>query len=263
MPFPESVRIEVRRRAAFRCCRCNEIGIDAHHIIPSSEGGPDTVDNAAPLCQNCHDRFGDNPRKRKEIRQMRDWWYEVVAEKWPTPDKETENLNNALLDLNEHPAELDKVLDDLRRQLGTLARRLEDEPTADVAREVATGLVDATQVSEPHIALLELERNIEDLRHRIANSLDATPKVYWQDLLASDVFEKHERTLAEHYPEIYKEVADAYRAAHMINQRVPEERLGTPIPPHDVRWLRGQLGGEMAHASALLLGRRPKRRDTD
>ena len=35
--------------------------------------------NAAPLCPNCHAHFGGNPDKRKEITQMRDWWYEVVS----------------------------------------------------------------------------------------------------------------------------------------------------------------------------------------
>lgn len=66
--------------AAFRCCRCQRVGVQAHHIIPSENGGPDTMDNAAPLCPNCHVDFGDNPLKRKEITQMRDWWYAKVIE---------------------------------------------------------------------------------------------------------------------------------------------------------------------------------------
>jgi hypothetical protein len=28
--------------------------LEVHHIVPLSEGGPDTVDNAAALCPNCH-----------------------------------------------------------------------------------------------------------------------------------------------------------------------------------------------------------------
>src|SRR5262245_33993057 len=78
MPFSESLKVQVKKMAAFRCCRCHDIGVDIHHIIPQAHGGTDDIDNAAPLCQNCHDRFGANPEKRKEIRQMRDWWYEVV-----------------------------------------------------------------------------------------------------------------------------------------------------------------------------------------
>ena len=63
MPFSEKVKLEVKRKAAFRCCRCQAIGIDVHHIIPESEGGSDDIDNATPLCQNQHDQFGDNPKK--------------------------------------------------------------------------------------------------------------------------------------------------------------------------------------------------------
>src|SRR2546421_5944179 len=44
------------------CWRCGgEFGKDVepgsqvwHHIIPSSEGGPDSVDNRSLLCGNCH-----------------------------------------------------------------------------------------------------------------------------------------------------------------------------------------------------------------
>ena len=36
------------------------------------------MDNAAPLCSRCHDLYGGNPEKRKQIRQMRDNWYEMV-----------------------------------------------------------------------------------------------------------------------------------------------------------------------------------------
>ena len=86
MPFSEPIKLQIKRRAAFRCCRCHEIGVDVHHIIPQSEGGADTIENAAPLCQNCHDRFGDNPQKRKELTQMRDWWYEIVQDNYsPNP----------------------------------------------------------------------------------------------------------------------------------------------------------------------------------
>lgn len=68
----------MRRKAAFRCCRCQSIGVEVHHIVPQHESGPDTFENAAPLCAKCHEDFGNNPAKRKEIRNMRDWWYEQV-----------------------------------------------------------------------------------------------------------------------------------------------------------------------------------------
>ena len=39
-----------------RCCICGELhGVETHHIIPITEGGTDDIDNAIPLCPNCHD----------------------------------------------------------------------------------------------------------------------------------------------------------------------------------------------------------------
>lgn len=85
MTFSEKLKLEVRQLSAFRCCRCQAIGVEIHHIIPQAEGGHDTIENAAPLCAKCHADFGDNPRKRKELREMRDWWYEkVTAQHSPT-----------------------------------------------------------------------------------------------------------------------------------------------------------------------------------
>jgi len=64
--FSESVKKEVREKAAFRCCRCHSIGVEVHHIIPKKDGGTADIDNEAPLCPNCHDWFGDNPKKRNK-----------------------------------------------------------------------------------------------------------------------------------------------------------------------------------------------------
>lgn len=75
MSFQEKIKIEVKEKTAFRCCRCQSISVQVHHIIPQEFGGQDTIENAAPLCPTCHVQFGDNPKKRKEITQMRDWWY--------------------------------------------------------------------------------------------------------------------------------------------------------------------------------------------
>ena len=32
----------------------NEPYLEVHHVIPLSENGPDTVENAVALCPNCH-----------------------------------------------------------------------------------------------------------------------------------------------------------------------------------------------------------------
>jgi hypothetical protein len=78
MPFPESVKKEAKRRANYRCVVCQQPFVEVHHIIPDGEG-PDTVDNAAPLCGGCHHRYGGNPELRKQLREMRDWWWERCA----------------------------------------------------------------------------------------------------------------------------------------------------------------------------------------
>lgn len=88
MAFSEKLKLEVRRMTAFRCCRCQSIGVEVHHIIPQADGGPGTIANAAPLCAKCHADFGANPAKRKEIIEMRDWWYEKVDAKSGAPEAE-------------------------------------------------------------------------------------------------------------------------------------------------------------------------------
>ncbi len=118
MPFSEKLKHEVKRKAAFRCCRCNEIGVDIHHILLQAENGSDEINNAAPLCQNCHDRYGANPDKRKEIRQMRDWWYEVVEEKYGSKeDKIMGSINELLLKIQDLPENNAKELVVLRSEL--------------------------------------------------------------------------------------------------------------------------------------------------
>lgn len=49
-----------------------------HHIIPSGQGGSDSLDNAVLLCSSCHSNYGANPDKRTMIREMREFWYETV-----------------------------------------------------------------------------------------------------------------------------------------------------------------------------------------
>lgn len=83
MPFTEGLKLKVRRRAHFACCLCHDFGVEIHHIIPQEDGGPDDEDNAAPLCPSCHEKFGANPTKRKVIREMRDFWYEICETRFP------------------------------------------------------------------------------------------------------------------------------------------------------------------------------------
>lgn len=54
--------------------------MEVHHIHPEAQGGPNTLDNAAPLCGSCHGQYGGNPVLRKQMREMRDhWWARCAA----------------------------------------------------------------------------------------------------------------------------------------------------------------------------------------
>jgi len=79
MAFSESLKKEVRRKSDGRCIICHRPFVDIHHIIPQNENGSDTIDNAVALCAYCHDLFGDSPSKRKQLKELRDSWYEIVA----------------------------------------------------------------------------------------------------------------------------------------------------------------------------------------
>lgn len=105
MPFPEKIKLEVKKKAAFRCCRCQAIGVEVHHIIPEHEGGTDDAANAAPLCAKCHSDFGDNEQKHKEIREMRDWWYEKAESMFKSaPDYAPilQGIDSAVLEIQQH-----------------------------------------------------------------------------------------------------------------------------------------------------------------
>jgi len=132
MPFTEKQKLEVKEKAAFRCCRCQNIGIAVHHIIPEAAGGPDTLDNAAPLCPSCHASFGDNPQKRKEIAEMRDWWYRQVSEKDSGPDLVLLSKINEKIDgiWHNQGAEL--------RDLKEILRKVSNETIDRITPETAT-----------------------------------------------------------------------------------------------------------------------------
>jgi len=67
---------------------------------------------------------------------MRNWWYEVVAEKWPTGADRTEDIGRA------------QVIDDLRAQINQLATRLDEKPTPAALGEIRTDLISATRLGE-------------------------------------------------------------------------------------------------------------------
>lgn len=145
MPFSEHQKRKVKEMASFRCCRCQIIGVEVHHIIPEADGGPDNIDNAAPLCPSCHSYFGDNHRKRKEITRMRDWWYEQVEKKYSGPTVEMlEDINSKLENIDAQTS----ALPDLKNILKTLANQTIDTMTPDTAVVAASGIVNASSTAQ-------------------------------------------------------------------------------------------------------------------
>lgn len=96
MPFSEKLKVEVRKRAHLSCCLCKALGVEIHHIIPQEEDGPDTEDNAVPLCPSCHETYGANPQKRKFIREARDLWYEICDKRYSSDPERLEEIKRLL-----------------------------------------------------------------------------------------------------------------------------------------------------------------------
>ena len=74
-----------------RCCVCHRfcgIKIEIHHIQPLEDGGDDSIDNAIPLCFECHAEvqlYNDkHPRGRKfrpeELREHKELWLKICSE---------------------------------------------------------------------------------------------------------------------------------------------------------------------------------------
>jgi len=96
MAFNEQQKLVVKQRANFRCCLCPNLYVEVHHIIPEAEGGPNSEDNAAPLCPYCHETFGSNPTKRNYIKQARDSWYEICEKRYVSDPERIDKMATQL-----------------------------------------------------------------------------------------------------------------------------------------------------------------------
>lgn len=102
MPFSETLKAKVRKKAHLACCLCKSIGVEVHHIIPEEESGPDTEDNAAPLCSSCHDSYGANPKKRKFIQEARDLWYDIREKRFASDPQRLDDMKRLLENIESH-----------------------------------------------------------------------------------------------------------------------------------------------------------------
>lgn len=165
MPFTDAIKVEAKRRADFSCVICKQPFVEVHHILPEAHGGPSTLDNAAPLCGSCHDLFGGNPDKRKQIRGMRDFYWEVCQKRNANPD---------VVALNQR---LDAI------QSGVQANQTNQDSQIQILSEIKAALIGFHNSAEVHIAssgtltdlsnatgiymnaILELKRQVQEIKN--------------------------------------------------------------------------------------------------
>jgi hypothetical protein len=91
MGFSNSLKQEIMVRSARHCCVCHKskgLNIEVHHIVPSEQGGEDTIDNAIALCFDHHadagHYFAGHPKGMKlspeELRKHKESWFAIVQE---------------------------------------------------------------------------------------------------------------------------------------------------------------------------------------
>lgn len=127
MPFDEKLKFKIKAKAHQACCICKSVGIEVHHIISQANGGKDDFDNAAPLCPSCHEIYGENPTKRKFIKESRDIWYEICSKRFS-------DSSNILL------TNIDSKLDSIHSKLDL--ERLEASLADSITQNILQGLLE-------------------------------------------------------------------------------------------------------------------------
>ena len=153
MAFTEPLKRAVRKKAHHCCCICKSTGsVEIHHIIPQAEGGPDTEDNAAPLCSSCHEMFGANPQKRKFIKETRDDWYEICEMRFASDAARLEKILGAVQEIATKD-ELNKAVD---RVLSNMTGREQYEWQINQMQQRIQGFEDELQAKS--LTLLQLQK---------------------------------------------------------------------------------------------------------
>ena len=91
MGFPLKIKQKALTLSARHCSVCHRykgVRMEVHHLIQEADGGPNTLDNAIPVCFDCHSDAGHfnnrHPKGSKfsipELRKARDSWYKFVRE---------------------------------------------------------------------------------------------------------------------------------------------------------------------------------------
>jgi hypothetical protein len=146
MPFSEETKLAVKKKAHFSCSLCHAVYVEVHHIVPESEGGSDTEDNAAPLCPSCHETYGGNPDKRKFIREARDFWYEICAKRF-FGDADRLKQISELVERSATKQDVDKVIEQVKEMLEQI-KTSGDKTQVQKRKEISqlTGMLGMTPI---------------------------------------------------------------------------------------------------------------------
>jgi HNH endonuclease len=120
--FSEAVKKEAKKRAHYQCVVCHQPFVEVRHIVPRKDVGTDDLDNAAPLCGSCHDLFGGNPEKRKQLKEMRDFWWEFYEKRAREPSvtatfERLDELNLELQAVRQNQIRAVEILGEIKRTL--------------------------------------------------------------------------------------------------------------------------------------------------
>ena len=87
---------------------------------------------AAPLCAACHDQYGGNPDKRKAIREMRDFWWDLCEKRESNPDliKLNEKLDSIQIAFQKSETTQQKAFEEIKAALVTFHRSTSDSVLA-------------------------------------------------------------------------------------------------------------------------------------
>ncbi len=146
MDFSESVKLKVQQKADFACCICRQFPTDVHHIVEKQHGGPNDIDNAAPLCGQCHSRYGANPELRKRIRLARDHWYETCKQRALGPNvhdlyQRLGELGGQLESMQEGQAESLTIQGEIQSTLKALSDTTIERLTPETTSTIVSGFV--------------------------------------------------------------------------------------------------------------------------
>ena len=155
MPFAEQTKLAAKERSHYSCVWCQSADqfIEVHHLDPQEEGGLDVLENAAPLCPNCHTLIGSNSEMRKQLRERRDWWWQHCARlggSLPREDttRRLDEVVNTLRSVEAQGGRNELLLTELKSRLvGELQTRV----TAVSSASTASQVIEAIQSREPSV----------------------------------------------------------------------------------------------------------------